>query len=110
MYWSFESDGAAFYSESKTEDNFAMYGDAIEEANNAVYRLIMDIDSCDCSDGTCTELTLMVEDETDDLQSIELINWEDEEEVRDQAYIAEDIIDFCNHFFDIYAPMVAEII
>ena len=110
MYWKFEADGAAFYYESKSEENFDWYGNIIEEANNAVYRLMMDIDASDCSDATCIELTLMVEDETDDLQSVEVINWEDEEEVRDQAYIAEDIIDFCNHFFELYEAMIAEII
>lgn len=98
------------YFENKAEENFNYYGEVITEAHDAIYRLKTDIDNSDCSDETATELTLMVEEETEDLPSIEFINWEDEEEVTEIAYIASDIIDYCNHFFEIYETIIAEII
>lgn len=110
MAWRWTSWGAEFYCETKSEENYEWYGSTIEAANDAVRDLIYDVDEVCVSDETALEMIILIEDETDDLPSMKSLDWEDTEAVADAFYIAEDVLDFCMHFFEMYEAMIAEII
>ena len=92
------------------ERNLATYGEDILDAINARHDLICDIEDKVNSDEEYEAMTLLIEDETDDLPYNEdNIRWQDTDEVVDIYYTALAILDWCENFYKNYAPMLAGI-